>query len=320
MFIKRAIGIGMAIAFFGVAFTGLVRAQASSPQSSSRGVTLSPSHREIILGSGLIEAKADISVENNSGKDLTAVVRLVDFEALDDFGGVSLGQVNAPLSSYSLAPWMSLPGGETVFLPKGKTVTIPITIQNRDDLAPGGHYGAAILSITSDSAAEGSKIDFKQELASLMFVKKTGGETYGLELTSMKASGLPAVPQNVTLTFKSTGNVHAIPRGYVEVTDPGGKLVAKGIINPESTLVLPDKTRQFVTIMQSVSDTNKRGTYEITAYYRYDGQEEFSYETITFTRGFSLITIIVGAVFSLLIVLSGYLIVHKKQIRKLRKK
>src|SRR5688500_7255829 len=79
---------------------------AAQEKSTPGGVTISPSLKELIIGPGLLEAKTTVDVRNDTGKDLVAQLRLVDFDALDEFGGVSLGQIDAPLTEYSLAKWM----------------------------------------------------------------------------------------------------------------------------------------------------------------------------------------------------------------------
>lgn len=290
------------------------QAPQSQPTNNVGGVSISPPLKEVILGSGLIEAKTSVTLTNNTDKTLNAKIRLVDFDALDEFGGVSIGELDSPVSEYSLAPWMELPGGEAVQLPAKKTVTVPIHIQNRSDLSPGGHYGAAIITV-SEPGNDKEVISLKQELASLIFVKKTGGESYGLDLETLTAKDLPDIPTEISLRFKSTGNVHVVPRGYIEVTDPSGGLVSKGIINPESTLVLPGKIRQFVTIMQPVANASSKGKYTVTAYYRFDGQEEFKTRSIEFTRGFSARDLIMFSAIGLLTVVAGFII-----IRKLRRK
>ncbi len=318
-----AMEAGLAIALFTLCVVGassgaVAQANNAAPNKSGHGVTISPSLKEVVIGPGLLEAKTTIIVQNQTGSDLTANVRLVDFQALDEFGGVSLGQVGAPVSTYSLAHWMNLPDGDTVKLPNNTPVTIPVTISNDATLAPGGHYGAVIVSLVNPASGKTGEINLKQELASLLFVKKTGGETYGLELASMQASGLPSIPKDINLSFKSTGNVHVIPRGYVEVTDPKGTLIAKGIINPESTLVLPGKTRQFVTILQPVANATKTGRYKITAYYRYDGQNDFASKVVYFNRTYTLRTFILLVPPLLIVGLLGFLW-KKKKLPKVKK-
>lgn len=271
---------GLVLAVFMVL---LVLPFATSAQTPG-GITISPSSKELIIGPGLLEARTTVDVRNNTNQDLTAQIRLVDIEAKDEFGGVSFSQLDGQLSEYSLAKWMSLPNGSGVKLSKNQTISIPVSIRNDSELSPGGHYGAAIVSVSTDQSKATDGVSFKQELASLIFIKKTGGETYGIQLESMKPENLPNIPEKVNLKFKGTGNVHVIPRGYIEVTDPKGTVVAKGIINPESTLVMPEKSRQFTTLMQPVSEAKAKGEYKLTAYYRYEGIEKFESQSLTFKR------------------------------------
>lgn len=260
----------------------LVSAAESQPTA---GLTISPSLKEITLSSGLLQAKTTVTLTNKTGRDLTGNIRLVDFAALNEAGGVSFGEAGIPLSKYGLANWMVLPGGNKVTLPNGQATTIILNVDNRTDLTPGGHYGALVVSTNNpDAAPSANKVGFKQELVSLLFVKKLGGEKYGLELESLSTGEKNTSPNSVQLRFKSTGNVQVTPRGYVTVTDPGGKIISKGIINPDSTLVLPESSRTFTTLMQSTGSSSKNGKYTITAYYRYDEQSQFRTKSIYVNR------------------------------------
>jgi len=313
--LRWATGLGMAAVaavLLGMPFA--VTAQ------GTKGITISPSLKELIIGSGLLEAKTIVEVRNDTSQDLMAQIRLVDFEALDEFGGVSFSQIDSPLAEYSLAKWMSLPEGNTVKLPKNQTIKIPIAIRNDSELSPGGHYGAAIVSVSSDQSGASAGVNFKQELASLLFVKKTGGETYGIQLESIKPENLPSIPETINLSFKGTGNVHVVPRGYIEITDPKGNLVAKGIINPESTLVMPGRTRQFTTIIQTVAEAKVKGEYKITAFYRYDGIEEFQSQTLTFKRGTSFVSTGIILLVVALVTGAGFTFFKRKTRKKARKR
>lgn len=250
------------------------------------GITISPALKEVMIGSGLLTANTDVSITNNTDQTLNATIKVVDFKALDEFGGVSLGQAGAPVTKYGLANWLSVPSGNNLTLAKGQATDLKIIVDNRADLTPGGHYGAVVVTASSANSPTGNKINFKQELVSLLFLKKLGGEHYGLDLLSLtNKSGPGAIPETINARFRSTGNVHVVPRGFINVTDPKGKLVAKGVINPESTIILPGTERQLTTLMQPVADSSRTGKYKITAYYRYDGQAAFTTKSIYFNHG-----------------------------------
>jgi hypothetical protein len=310
--------LGFSAIVLGVLASSPLAAQAVTvkPDNRVQGITMSPPLKEVTLGPGLLEADTTVTLKNTSGQDLSATVQAVDFKSLDEYGGVSLENVGAPATKYSLAKWMHLPAGNMVDLPKGQTETIPVTIENTKDLTPGGHYGAVLISVTSTNAQAPNTVGFKQQLVSLIFVKKLGGEVYGLQLASLKPDTTAAVPEAITLHFKSTGNVHVVPRGYVTVTDPHGKLVAKGIINEASTIILPGTERQLVTLLQPIASTTASGRYKITAYYRYDGQNKFTAKTIYFTRGIQPLYLILGSGTAAIIIVFTLLILRRNHRRR----
>jgi hypothetical protein len=251
--------------------------QPSNPAAVT-GITITPSQKELVVSSGLINARTEIVLTNHTGKNLEATVRLVDFKSLDDTGGIALSQPGLAANKYGLANWMELPNGNMLTLLDGQSTTIPVIVVNRFDLTPGAHYGAVVVTIGGSSALTSNQASFKQELASLLFVKKLGGEDYSLQLQSLVADhGHTAVPDSATLRFKSAGNVYVVPRGYVTVTDDKSVVYAKGIINAQSNLVLPGTSRQFITPLQTIAPATKHsGRFKLTAYYRYDGQKNYS--------------------------------------------
>lgn len=283
------------------------------------GITLSPPLKDITLGPGLLETTTEIALTNNTNQVIQAQLKLIDLSALGEFGGNSLDKAGLP-DAYNLANWMTLPGGNTVIIPASQTVRVKVNIANRSDLTPGGHYGAVIVNVDSADTAK-SNVSISQQLVSLVFVKKLGGEKYGLELSGMLADQTSGrLPHSVKLDFANKGNVHVIPRGYVEVTDPKGKLVAKGIINSDSALILPGASRQFTTALQSVADSKLTGQYKITAHYRYDGEEKFQSQSVYFTRSGipkTLLTLAIALGVTTLVLVATYL--TYKRARKPKK-
>lgn len=271
----------------------------NAPVHAANGLTLSPPLRDITLGPGLLETSTEISLQNNTQDTITAHLQLVDLKSLGEFGGSSLDKAGLS-DKYDLANWMSLPGGDAVVIAKGETVKVKVNIINRADLAPGGHYGAVVITSSGGNNVS-SNVNISQQLASLLFVKKLGGEVYGLAMDPISYHG-SSVPEQITTNFKSTGNVHVIPRGYIEVTDSAGKIVAKGILNPDSSIILPGASRRFVTLLQPVAPANRLGKYKISVHYRYDGQNEFQTQSVYFTRGIPAVRIAAAIVAGLGIV------------------
>ena len=284
-------------------------------------ISISPPVQQLSLNSGLITATTTVEVTNKTNHSFDAKIKLVDFKSLGQAGGLTLGQVGVPLWKYGLANWMTTTNGDTISLASGASTKLAINIDNRADLTPGGHYGAVVISAESPNKAGlgADKVDFSQNLVSLLFVKKLGGEKYGLQLKAITSEGGFSLPQTITTTFSSTGNVYVIPRGYIEVTDPIGKLVERGTINDQSTIIMQGSSSKLVTFMRPVLSSDTPGRYKITVHYRYDGQAGFQSKSMYFTKRAEspIIITVIGVITGITIAYMLYRVrrTHKKYRR-----
>ncbi|HSH56006.1 MAG TPA: hypothetical protein VK983_04235, partial [Candidatus Limnocylindrales bacterium] len=184
-----------------------------------------------------------------------------------------------------------------------QTKNVPVTILNRESLAPGGHYGAVLVTPT-DVGGDSTKVQINQVASALLFVKKQGGELYNLSLSSAKLSrSLLQIPSKVDLRFQNAGNVHVTPRGTITITDPRGRQVQKGYINAESALVLPESFRQLSVPLMKLDRTWIPGRYTATVAYRFDGQDQVRETKMSF------VYVNLGVVLSVLLVGAGLLLV-----------
>ncbi len=255
---------------------------AAAARKGPGGITLSPALSEIVLTPGQTEASFDFTVRNNTNKPYEFALSIVDFGSLDESGGVLfVGRADKTIEyKYGLSNWATFQQDRIVVEPRG-TAKIPVTITNRESLSPGGHYGAVL--VTPTESGEDTKVQINQVASSLIFLKKQGGERYGLGLHSYSLKRRFAeVPGQADLRFQNTGNVHAVPRGVITLTDPLGRVVKKGYINAQSAMVLPESFRQMRVPLESLVSSFIPGTYRATISYRYDGEEvaqtkEFSF-------------------------------------------
>jgi len=286
--------IGGLLALFG----GQSAAATTQNAPLIKGITISPIIRQVTLGPGLITAKTEIQITNSNSYTFTAGIKAVDFKALEESTGVTLSQLGTPLSQYGLADWMNLPGGNSIVLDPGKSIQVEVDIDNRSDLTVGGHYGAVVISTSSGSnTGTTNTISLNQVVASLYFVTKTGGFNFGVNLTKIATnSSHDGIPNNLALTFESTGNSFITPRGYVEISDRKGRLVERGIINEQSNLIIQGTSETLNTPLQTMSPATLNGRYKISAYYEYQGAQSYSIKTIYFTRGFYINPDIIYAV------------------------
>lgn len=244
--------------------------------AEGRGYSISPALAPVQVPRAGGNVSYVVEVGNNTSQPQLFRLSVVDFGFLDEQGGVAfLGQPASELEHrYGLASWMKLDRPEVTVAP-GSTVKVTATIDNRPSLSPGGHYGAVLATVVSDpSAAAGSKVGIKQVLSSLVLVTKEGDARPDLGVTGQTHNGSWwRIPSQVEVRFGNTGNLHAVPRGVVEVRDLAGRTVARGAINEASSTILPGSFRKYPTKLTDTNSAWLPGRYRIVTTYRYDGEE-----------------------------------------------
>jgi len=255
-------------------------------EENSRGIVLSPAFQEILLDTNDKQRDFSLSVTNTENSAVTLRITVFDFGSLDESGGVAfLGAENDLSKKYALASWIR-PEKDVFMLESNETKKILVTIENREGLSPGGHYGALLFrgeGTNEEGGTSSNSIALKQSLSSLVFVKKIGGEIYHLELKESKYENNPVLFQDMMrLRFQNSGNVHLIPRGTITVTDPLKRIVGKGVINEESAIILPETFRIYPVALRTIAPLFVPGRYTVDISYRYDGQEAFSSATFSF--------------------------------------
>lgn len=252
--------------------------------SDQRGLTVSPAFQEVILEQQGETKDFSVSVTNNTETSVTLRLSVFDFGSLDESGGVAfLGASNDLERKYALASWMR-PEKDVMTIAPDATQKIKITVENRDSLGPGGHYGALTFKMEDIAYNDtGNNIAVSQLFSSLVFVKKIGGAIYDLSLKGSELSrNVVRFPEKARLRFQNSGNVHAVPRGIVIVTDPLGRRVAKGTVNQESALILPETFRVYPVHLVQIATSFIPGRYTIETAYRYDGKDDFVTTSLQF--------------------------------------
>lgn len=246
------------------------------------GFLITPFFQEISVAEHQESVPFSIDVRNNTGSPAVFRISVLDFGTLDESGGVAfLGSSND--LKYSLASWVSL-SNDTLVLEPGESGSVLGAIENKESLSPGGHYGAVFFRIEDGTRELGrDPVAFDPSFASLLFVRKIGGEVYGLDLKDIGFSpSVFSLPEKVRFRFQNTGNVHVTPRGVAEVTDPMGRKIAKSIINEESGIILPETFRNFPGSFRSLSKAFIPGHYTLSTNYRFDGSDTFVAKDVRF--------------------------------------
>jgi hypothetical protein len=260
-----------------------LKASAQNSPPKPQGITVSPGYQQISMTASETEHKFTLKITNNRPTAQTIAITSADFNALEDTGGLYFIGANPTQleKKYGLANWIDIPE-KMVTIPPGETAAIDASIVNLPSLASGGHYGAIFLNFeTSGSTGGKNKIALTPVASSLLFLNKVGGDIHKLSLQQVSYKhSLFKLPKQVTLRFQNAGNTHLVPRGIVTITNKSDKVVAKGIINENSQIILPEKKRDFVINLENSSLANSPGHYSLRVDYRFDGLNNFrSYQT-----------------------------------------
>lgn len=278
-------------------------AQSNTP----KGISISPTLQEITINGDEQFKPVELTVGNNTDAAQTFVISATDFGTLGDGGGVAFeGQKDLVLKDqHRLAAWIDIPQKE-VLVPANASAKVQFAIRNDERLVPGGHYGAIILRPVAAAGQNGRpRVEVSQAASSLLFVRKVGGETEGLT-----ASGLQTqahwwkLPESSILTFQNTGNVHVTPRGTVALVAPNGVVIAEGILNSQSSLILPDAKRTITTPLEKRSRAWMPGFYTLSVQYRPQNSETTATMSVKY---FYIGTIaVLGIIIVLLVIIAGF--------------
>jgi hypothetical protein len=279
-----------------------------------KGITVSPALAQIKIQADESEHFIKFSITNNESSEQNIDLQVANFNTLNESGGLYfVGTKPTDLQKkYGLAQWAELPVSNVTIQPH-KTINVKLVIQNQTSLAPGGHYGALMLSLNTDKdSGKSNKISVQPIASSLLFITKVGGEKYDLSLKEIKHNGdFWHQPDSVDLRFYNPGNVHVVPRGIIKLKS-GKQTVMQGVINENSNLILPQTYRHFYVNLKHVAPVghNLLNSYKLEVSYRYDGIDNFAIKTIS-VKWFNGKLLVICTVF-IIFLMAGIVVVLKK--------
>jgi hypothetical protein len=256
----------------------------AADRKETGGVIITPALQQLVITEDQPKLEGFFTVQNDADQPTVFELSAIDMGTLDDTGGLIFSGLSQDYQKkHGLAQWIELPQTRLEIAPQ-KVATVAFTIKNESTLSPGGHYGAIIVKqVPKQPGQANQQVNLSPQAASLLFLLKRGGEVYQLGLQQVKAAHTAwTLPAKVELPFKNEGNVHIVPRGIVRLKDIRGRELARGIINPDSAIVLPDRTRTLQVPFNNLPRIIWPGRYTVEVEYRYDGQETFSRYTEVF--------------------------------------
>jgi hypothetical protein len=291
---KRIISAAASLIIMLVPATALAAAPAPA-NTVTPGLTISPAIKQLNLASDQKSTSFTAQITNNTKSQLVVNVSTTDFTALNETGGIVFlpNLTNRP---HGLAQWLK-PAKTQVVLPPDGSQAVPIIVTPTAGLAPGGHYGALVYRVVAaGSGAKGNQVGSNQELTSLVFLTTANGGTQSVKLGKLSVGHVMLkIPSTINLVLTNTGNTQVAPSGLVTVADSSNKEVARGIINPDSGLVLPGTSRLYTVALRSETKVVAYpGTYHLAVAYQANGMIKASVYSTNFLLVNKAILIVSG--------------------------
>lgn len=211
-------------------------------QKQTIGVSVTPSIAYIDLSNE--PGEYILTYTNNYNSDITLNLSAKDFTELENSYKLEFLEKNrAENYKYSLSSWITFENPTLNLSPK-ETKTIKIFIDSKR-ITKGGHYASILAEIIQPDIQK--DISIKAILSSLLFVRASTGreiEEGKISLFKKSSEGIES-PNSFLLRFLNSGNVYVIPYGLVQIYNPFGKIVGKGILNEDSLVSLPESIRNY---------------------------------------------------------------------------
>lgn len=205
-----------------------------------------PAYVDVTLDKPHEQKTIDFYFHNHSSQPISLNMFAIDFKQTDLTGIVTFLGEESKSFSYSLTSFLSFESDRLDLGPDEKK-KFTVLVANRDDISPGGHY-AAIVARMIQNKQKNSTSMVAPSVSSLIYLQKTGNETFKLDLVSVdwpQNFFIFNYPHSFKLLFQNEGNIHVIPYGTVEVKDMFNRLIYKGTINTDSIRIFPE-TRRYI--------------------------------------------------------------------------
>jgi len=290
----------------------------STTSATANGFRISPIRNEVTVEKGK-SATVSIMVENPSSLPFKAKAVINDFVASDKEDGeprLLLDGTSAP--SHSLRKLVQdIPNID--FAPNERK-EIPVTITIPTNAAAGGYYGA--VRFLPANSTNGSNINLAASVGSLFLVNVPGNikehlflEQFGAAVSGTIKNIITGGQVSIITRLKNDGDTHEKPFGKIQIKDSKGKLIVEQEINNDEPRanILPNSIRKFET---KISNKKWLGHYTVTGSF---GYEPSSGDLINAKTSFWYIPIwllIAFFVIVIAIIVAGYTVYHKAQMRR----
>jgi hypothetical protein len=224
-----------------------VRAHAGTPS----GITVTPATTTLSLAKGESKQQASFTIINHYDSVVALHFAFAQSVKTPGTGGTATSRL-------SISP-------NDVTLGGGASVSPVLTLTDSDSLSPGSQQ---IELVITQQAAPGGNVSVVPSIRIPLIVVKEDGAVTSFSVNSLDTPGFAfGLPASVGLMIKNTGNMIAIPRGYISVTDPRGREVSKGVLNTASAATAPGGQLRLSTPLTTLGHAWLPGPYQVQVSY-----------------------------------------------------
>ncbi|MFO0703370.1 MAG: hypothetical protein U0525_01445 [Patescibacteria group bacterium] len=202
------------------------------------------------------ESGYPISIKNNDKSVITVNTKFVPFTPSKKNDGSLDFHTN---EKSILQGFLSLSQEQFEIAPD-ETKTIYLVPNYSTKLLYGDYNEAVIFSFTSSENKEGvektSTTSINSAIALTLFVRNNpkAAASYAVKPQNKINSIAFTLPTEAQLVIENMGNTYGIPRGEVELSDFAGRVLARGIINTDSTRLLPASGKNINVVLNKSKD------------------------------------------------------------------
>ena len=247
--------------------------------TSAQNITVTPSIISIDLATD--QPQAALTYTNETAETIELHLSAADFAPLEDGYKLQfLEEKDARNYKYSLSSWVHFELNDmTLNSKEAKTIKVFI---DKDRLTTGGHYGTIQAKWTRSK--DKSQVPTNIILSSLLFVRTAhGNETEEAQIDDFKQiQNFYLFPESFALKIKNSGNVEINPHGLIEIKDMFQHTVAKGFINENSLITLPESIRHYDISIHPEEQYFFPGIYHADMYIHFGKKDRMIRKSITF--------------------------------------
>lgn len=310
---KSAI-LGKIFSFFVILLSLIVLFSSNSNADTYKpsGLVVSPAILQLKLNKNQNQLEFNIDLTNSSKSIIRINVGAKDFTSLNDQGGISFVPQSLN-NSHGLIGNIAFANRDLILAPN-QSLKVPVTLNNLNDLSPGGYYSAITFTQEAQPNSDQNNISINQTVDTLLFLQTYNSGQVNLSFTPPRLSFFElSIPSQLNMIFNNLGNTQVVPRGVVRLQQSNGLLLYQSVINEDSDLILPSSSRLFSFNLLNIHKPIFFQKYKLSIAYRNSGQKDYSLYSYSFIYINKLLVI---SVVVILLIFIGLIFRHIRNNKK----